>query len=61
MQNFYIVFNKIFLIFYNRISTNHSPTLKARCRIFNAVVINKGFLLNLEKKIGANSSCRFRE
>jgi len=29
--------------------------------LFNAVVINKCFLLNPEKKFGADPSCRFRE
>jgi len=36
--------------------------LKARVHCFSMqVVMNKCFLLNPEKKFGANSSCRFRE
>jgi len=37
-------------------------SLKGRVHCFSMqVVINKSFVLNPEKKFGANSSCRFRE
>jgi len=56
MKKLFNFFIRLFILFYAVF------TLKDRVHCFSMqVIMNKCFLLNPEKKFGANPSCRFRD